>query len=278
VFEVGAYDRDRPLVIDPVLSYATYLGEADVDAGMAIAVRDGEAYVTGYTESLTFPPAGAQPNQPLRDAFVAKLNASGSGLVYATYLGGDGADAGMGITVDAEGQAYVTGFTESTDFPTVPAGPLFDHQGGRDAFVTKLNATGTAFQYSTYLGGAADDAGLGIAVDAAGNAYVTGWTDSTDFPTTGSAFQGDQDGRDAFVTKIGSTGTQLLYSTYLGGDGIDEGHAIAVDGAGLAHVTGDTTSTNTSRRPRTRARPLAARMSSSPSSTPARPARRPAST
>ena len=207
-FEVGAYDRARPLVIDPVLSYATYLGDAAADAGMAIAVRDGEAYVTGYTESLTFPASGAQADLGRgRDAFVAKLNATGTALVYATYLGGDGADAGMGIAVDSAGAAYVTGFTESTDFPTAPATPLFDDQGGRDAFVTKLNAAGTDFVYSTYLGGNFDDTGLGIAVDSAGNAYVTGWTDSTDFPTTVSAFQGDQAGRDAFVSKLGPTGT-----------------------------------------------------------------------
>ena len=243
-FKVGVYDRQRPLVIDPVLSYATYLGGGDVDSGMAIAVLNGEAYVTGYTESLNFPGTAAQGNQPLRDAFVAKLNASGSALVYATYLGGDGADAGMGIAVDSSGQAYVTGFTESTNFPTVPVTPLFGNQGGRDAFVTKLNAAGNGFVYSTYLGGGADDTGLGIAVDTAGNAYVTGWTDSTDFPTTASAFQTDQPDRDAFVTKINSTGTALVYSTYLGGSGIDEGQAIAVDATGLAYVTGDTTSTN----------------------------------
>ena len=124
-FQVGAYDRSRPLVIDPVLSYSTYLGGTARDAGMAIAVRDGEAYVTGYTDSLTFPPAGGQPAPPDRDAFVAKLNAAGSGLVYATYLGGNGEDAGMGIAVDSAGRAYVTGYTDSTDFPTAGvAGPL----------------------------------------------------------------------------------------------------------------------------------------------------------
>lgn len=245
-FRVGPYDRNRPLVIDPVLSYSTYLGGLDADGGMAIAVRNGEAYVTGYTDSLNFPPAGgALPNQPGQDAFVAKLNASGSGLAYATYLGGNGEDAGMGIAVDSAGQAYVTGYTDSTDFPTVPAAsPLFGNQGGRDAFVTQLNATGTGFVYSTYLGGGSDDTGLGIAVDAAGSAYVTGWTDSSDFPTTSSAFQGEQGGRDAFVTKLNPAGTALVYSTYLGGDGTDEGHAIALDASGNAHVTGDTTSTN----------------------------------
>ncbi len=251
-FVLGAYDPSRALVIDPVLSYSTYLGGSELDGGMAVAVRNGEAYVTGYTDSLNFPAAGG-PNQPGRDAFVAKLNSTGSALLYATYLGGSADDAGMGIAVDSSGDAYVTGFTDSTDFPTAPATPLLANQGGRDAFVARLDGAGTLV-YSTYLGGGADDAGLGIAVDVGGSAYVTGWTDSSDFPTTISAFQGDQDVRDAFVAKLSAAGTALVYSTYLGGDGADEGHAIAVDASGLAYVTGHTASTNfpTSANTRTR--------------------------
>ena len=246
-FQVGTYDRSRPLVIDPVLSYSTYLGGAGVDAGMAIAVRSGEAYVTGYTDSLNFPSAGGpQPNQPGRDAFVARLNATGSGLVYATYLGGDLDDAGLGIAVDSAGPAYITGWTESTDFPTTSS-PYQTDQGVRDAFVTTLNAAGSALLYSTYLGGTGSDEGHAIAVDSTGNAYVTGSTTSSAFPTTANGRQKTLSGsQDAFVAKLNtntSGSASLVYSTYFGGTGVDAGFGIAVDTTNLVYVTGSTTST-----------------------------------
>jgi hypothetical protein len=172
-FQVAAYDATRPLVIDPVLVYSTYLGGSGLDGGYGIAVDSaGNAYITGYTESTNFPTASPQQraNAGGMDVFVAKLSAPGSALLYSTYLGGSGNDYGWSIAVDSTGSAYVTGITYSTNFPT--ASPLQATVGGPyDAFVAKLNAAGSALLYSTYLGGSRADQGLGIAVDSAGNAY-----------------------------------------------------------------------------------------------------------
>jgi len=246
-FEVAKYDATKPLVIDPVFLYSTYLGGSSGDIGQGIAVDGaGNAYVTGYTFSTNFPTTNPVQagNGGGNDVFVTKINAAGSARVYSTYLGGTGTDIGNAIAVDGSGNAYVTGYTTSTDFPT--AKPL---QGGNrglaDAFVTKINAAGSVLMYSTYLGGSGDDQGMGIAVDASGNSYVTGWAQSTDFPTTSSPFQaGNGGGMDAFVTKINAAGSAQVYSTYLGGGGDDQGNGIAVDGAGNAYVTGYTFSTN----------------------------------
>jgi beta-propeller repeat-containing protein len=256
-FQVAAYDASRPLVIDPTLSYSTYLGGSNFDVGSGIAVdASGNAYVTGYTLSTDFPTTPgafqtAHASGGSYNAFVTKLNPAGSApLVYSTYLGGSVNDAGHRIAVDAAGNAYVTGYTRSTDFPTTPGAFQTTFQGGfDDAFVTKLNSTGSAPPvYSTYLGGNDQDEGLGIAVDAAGNAYVTGTTRSTNFPTTPGAFQATPGGNgndDAFVTKLNPTGSApLVYSTYLGGSGVDGGYGIAVDAAGNAYVTGFTSSTD----------------------------------
>jgi hypothetical protein len=250
-FRVAGYDRSRPLVIDPVLSYSTYLGGSSYDEGFGIAVDSaGSAYVTGVTISSDFPTAnplqstlggGAGPHG--EDAFVAKLNPAGTALVYSTYLGGSDLDGGWGIAVDAAGDAYVTGWTESTDFPTAnPVQSSFG--GGEDAFVAKLNPAGTALVYSTYLGGSSEDIGRCIAVDATGNAYMTGLTNSADFPTANPlqpSYGGDGD---AFVAKLNAAGSALVYSTYLGGTGGDYGYGIAVDAAGNAYVTGIAGSTD----------------------------------
>src|SRR3989454_4213011 len=160
-------------------------------------------------------------------------------LAYSTYLGGTGFDEGFGISVDSLGQAYVTGVTASLAFPTT-AGAFQSSSPGGDAFVTKLNPTGAALVYSTYLGGTNLDVGLGIAVDSLGQAYVTGETFSVDFPTTAGAFQRSSAGgiSDAFVTKLNAAGAALVYSTYLGGTDFDEGFGIAVDSLGQAYVTG----------------------------------------
>ncbi len=238
------------------LLYSTYLGGRDIDTGLGVAVDSaGSAYVTGETSSADFPttPNAVQAAKPgVRgsfDAFVTKLSPDGSSLVYSTYLGGSANDLGFGIAVDSAGSAYVTGATNSTDFPT--QGPLQAHNAGNgedDAFVAKLNPAGSALVYSTYLGGAIEDVGSGIAVDSAGSAYVTGRTESSDFPTTPNTVQAANAGGfgtyDAFVTKLSPDGSSLVYSTYLGGRDTDYGFGIAVDSAGSAYVTGATDSTD----------------------------------
>jgi hypothetical protein len=246
-FRVPDYDRSKPLVIDPVLVYSTYLGGSDDDNARGIAVDSlGNAYVTGGTVSTNFPTMN--PLQPANagyyDAFVAKLNLTGSALVYSTYLGGSSLDYGHGIAVDSLGNAYVTGLTESADFPTANAlQPRIG--GGTNAFVAKLNPTGSALVYSTYLGGSEDDEGFAIAVGSSGNAHVTGITASIDFPTVNPlqpTYGGG--GYDAFVAEFNSAGSALVYSTYLGGSDLDYGFGIAVDSSGNAYVTGSTYSTN----------------------------------
>src|SRR6266480_1519865 len=251
-FAVAAYDANKPLVIDPTLFYSTYLGGSGEDLGLGIAADGaGNAYVTGETLSTVFPGASSSTIQSSNgggiDAFVAKFNAGGTALVYSTYLGGSSDDLGFGIAVDAAGNAYVTGETGSTDFHGASSSMIQSSNGGGfDAFVAKFNAGGTALVYSTYLGGSGDEVGQGIAVDAAGHAYVTGFTVSTNFPTTAGAFQIDNAGSaDAFVTKLNPAGSApLVYSTYLGGSDPDVGQGIAVDAAGNAYVTGNTVSTN----------------------------------
>lgn len=185
------------------------------------------------------------------DVFIAKLSPSASALLYSTYLGGVGHDIGHGIALDSAGNVYVTGQTTSSDFPASPT--AFQAQCARsssqpaaacsvDAYVVKLDTAGSAPAYSTYLGGSGDDVGYSIAVDSAGNAYVTGVTQSAGFPTA-KAIQGARAGaRDAFVTKFNAAGSAVLFSTYLGGSGDDTGQDIAVDSAGNAYVIGTTVS------------------------------------
>ncbi|MCG3119198.1 MAG: hypothetical protein ALAOOOJD_01543 [bacterium] len=247
-FQVASYDENHSLVIDPILSYSTYLGGSGTEHAEGIAVDPaGSVYVTGWTDSPNFPTAN--PFQASRngsqDAFVTKLNPSGSALVYSTYLGGNDWDFGFGIAVDALGNAYITGRTDSPDFPTSsPFQAML--KGSSDAFVTKLNASGSALIYSTYLGGSEYDRGLSIAVDATGNAYVTGYTEAfqtSDFPTANPIQAALMGTKDAFVTKLNPSGSPL-YSTYLGGSSSEEGRGIAVDSQGYACVTGLTVSDN----------------------------------
>ena len=249
-FEVAAYDTTRPLVIDPVLVYSTFLGGSNENFGRAIAVDpSGHAYVTGYTASLDFPTtAGAYSvshNPGYWDAFVTKLNPAGSALVYSTFLGGNNGAFGQDIVVDASGNAYVTGRTDSSDFPTTPGAYDTSYNGGPDAFVSKLNPTGSALVYSTFLGGENWDHGSVIAVDASGSSYVTGFTYSPLFPTTAGAYETGHGGsRDAFVSKLNPTGSTLVYSTFLGGGDADGGSAIVVDPSGSAYVAGRTWSSD----------------------------------
>ena len=219
------------------LVYSTYLGGNDVDYGCGIAVDgSGSAYVTGYARSTNFPTQNPyQTDQPYDDAFVTKLSASGNSLVYSTYLGGSDYDNGWGIAVDGAGNAYVTGYSASTNFPT--QNPYQADQASADAFVTKLSPEGNFLVYSTYLGGIEIDYGYGIAVDGSGSAYVTGSTNSANFPTQ-NPYQIYQRFFDVFVTKLSASGNSLVYSTYLGGNAEDYGYGIAVDGSGNAYVTG----------------------------------------
>ncbi len=243
-FEMGNYDKTSPLVIDPQLDYSTYLGGSDLDFPCGIAVDgSGNAYVTGYTYSIDFP-ATSGAFQTIyaggRDAFVTEVNASGSALVYSTYLGGSSEDWCTGIAVDGAGNAYVTGTTSSANFPTTSGAFQTVYGGNLEAFVTELNASGSNLVYSTYLGGSADDLGYSITVNGSGNAYVTGSTTSTDFPTTNGAYQTSSSGGTyAFITELNSSGSTLVYSTYLGGGGgYDGGQGIALDGSGNVYVTG----------------------------------------
>jgi hypothetical protein len=229
------------------LAYSTLLGGTNGDIGQGIAVDGrGRAYVTGQTGSGFSTTPGAFDttfNGGFQDAFVTKLNGRGSALVYSTFLGGTSSDDGRGIAVRG-GRAYVTGFTESADFPTTPGAFDTTFNGVRDAFVTKLNARGSALVYSTFLGGTSSDDGRGIAVDGRGRAYVTGDTSSADFPTTPGAFDTTRTGeQDAFVTKLNARGSALVYSTFLGGRRDDLGLGIAVR-EGRAYVTGQTDSPN----------------------------------
>ncbi len=249
-FTVGEYDRSLELVIDPlVLVYSTYLGGSADDYDYGIAVDGaGCAYVTGQTASSDFPISDT-PFQPSKsigwDLFVTKLNSSGSGLVYSTYLGGSANDYGLGIAVDSSGCAYLTGYTASVNFPIYNPMQMFYGGGNTDAFVAKLNAGGDTLLYSTFLGGQGDERGLSIALDGSNCAYVTGYTNSVNFPVNSNPFQQTKSvGWDAFVTKLNASGSGLVYSTYLGGWSDDSGSGIAVDSSGCAYVTGQTASSN----------------------------------
>ena len=234
-FSVGEHDVTQALYIDPVITFSfTFTGGG---FGSAIVLdSSGSAYIIGVTGSENFQttPGAFQSSGEAADVFVAKLNPSGTELVYSTYLGGGASEIPYGLAVDSTGNAYIAGFTNSSNFPTTPGsiqtayGNGSTPYGPSDAFVTKLNATGTALVYSTYLGGNGDDSAAGIAVDAAGNAYVTGSTSSTDFPvapgfpSSSTAYQRSNAGStDVFVTKLNPTGSNLVYSTYLGGSGTE---------------------------------------------------------
>jgi len=246
-FQVALYDRTRPLVIDPFLTYSTYLGGASYDQANGIAIDpSGNVYVTGFTQSNPFPRAAGALQTAYAgnsDAFVAKLSANGSSLLYSTYLSGDAVDQALAIAVDSSGSAYITGQTfQATTFPITSGAYQPTNHGFGDAYVTKLSPDGSSLLYSTYLGGSGLHVPRAIAVDSLGNAYVAGKTFSTDFPTL-NAFQSINHGKeDAFVAELNPSGSALLYSTYLGGSGFEQANGIAVDSAGNAYVTGYTSS------------------------------------
>src|SRR5450432_584881 len=283
-FNLGSYDSQRALVIDPILSYSTYLGGTDIDGANAIAVApDNTAFITGGTFSTDFPTAGTHPLQInhggpddfSKDAFVAKLSVDGSTVLYATYLGGKAQDEAHGIAVDNFGNAYVIGTTLSPDFPTTPGtfgticgadakcGASFNPGGlvVSNGFLAKLNPAGSALIYSEYIGYYENVEGLAVAVDSDQNAYITGQTSANiaptvvitppnlpppPFPITASAFQPAFGGgaTDAFIMKISASGLSILYSSYLGGSNEDDAYGIAVDASHNAYLTGLTYSTN----------------------------------
>lgn len=222
--------------------YSTLLGGHSDDIANGIAVDGtGAAYVAGQTSSLNFPVSSApQPSiDGGADAFIAKLNPSGSGLMYATYLGGADQDQGWAIAVDGAGNAYVLGSTSSLNFPVVAAWQGA-RAGGGDLFVAKLNPTGSAFAYATYLGGTSEDTPTAIAVDSAGNAVLAGYTNSTNFPTVAPLQASLAGTYNLVIAQLDSNGTPI-FSTYFGGTGQDYPHDIVVDATGTAYVTGYTT-------------------------------------
>ncbi|HEX2042770.1 MAG TPA: SBBP repeat-containing protein [Acidimicrobiales bacterium] len=251
-FRLGPYDATRALVIDPVLEDSTFLGGGGTDSAYGVAFDDaGAVYVAGYTESSDFPTDGPMQRElagtegTRTDVFVAKVDPVRNELVYSTFLGGAGRDVAYSLAVGGDGSAYVAGETSSPDFPL--ARPVQKAYGGgtNDGFVAKLGAEGAVLQFSTYLGGGGAESVRGIALDHAGDAYLTGSTTSGNFPIAGGPLKNAQsrpDDSDAFVTKINSVGSAWLYSTYLGGGDEDHGLGIAVDRQGHAYVAGDTRS------------------------------------
>jgi hypothetical protein len=250
-FALDEYDPTLPLIIDPAVVYSTFLGSTEEDLGLAITVDlAGNAVVAGETYAADFPSTAGTYDPSFngtQDAFVIKLNATGTALLFASFLGGSSFDSGYGVAVDLFDNIYVTGITQSANFPTTLGAFDRSYNGpvnGYDAFVIKLNATGSSLVYGTYFGGTGDDFAAGITLTGGVHAYVAGTTNSTNLPTTLTAFDRTANGgNDIFVTKFNATGTGLLYSTLVGGNSIEIADGIAVR-AGLAYVTGDTTSPN----------------------------------
>jgi RHS repeat-associated protein len=266
-FEVGTYDKTLPLVIDPVLSYSSYLGGTKMDEGWGVAVDgSGNAYVCGQTLSLltNILTAGAlQTNYggglQAGDAFVAKIGSGGTNAIFISYLGGSDDDSALGVATDAAGNTFLAGATISADFPIInpiPGGGSIHgvkdgtHEYPVEAIVAKFDPTGSNLVYSTYLGGSYYDAAFGIAVDSAGKAYVSGYTTSTNFPIT-NAIQSQLActntiyfNCNAFVTGIASNGSNLVFSTFYGGNNYEIGQGVAADSSGNIYVTGYTLSTN----------------------------------
>ena len=245
-FEVGIYDHSRPLIIDPVVSYAGYLGGTGSDLAYGVTVDShGSAYVVGETGSPAFP--GWQPSIDTRNVatFVTRFDTSARQVVFTVILAGDGRVGGRGIALDAAGSVYVAGMTNATNFPTTVGALRRTAIGQGDAFFCKLSANGATLLYSTLLGGAGEDVATGLAVTPLGEAVVTGYTSSQDFPVTSGAVQTRYGGGsyDAFLARFSATGT-LSYATYLGGSDADLGFAVALDAAGSAYLTGSTASSD----------------------------------
>lgn len=274
--QLGTYDRSYPLIIDPVLSYSTFVGGSGNDTVASIKVdATGNLFMAGFTTSINFPVRGATQsgyggtNSALMqaqfgDAFVSKLNPAGNAMLYSTYLGGSGDDFATALSIDSGGNAYVVGATQSANFPTTVGALQRTYKGFAasddngfynpgDAFVAKLNPAGSALVYSTYLGGALNDLPLGVATDSSANAIIVGTTKSSDFPTTatalsktyrGSSNTGSSVAGDGFVSILNPAGTALTYSTFLGGRGHDAARGVAVDAQNNIYICGMTSSTD----------------------------------
>ncbi len=245
--KANSYDKMKELIIDPLV-YATMIGGSlGIECGNSIVIdASGNAYITGVTTCPNYPTTSGAYQTAIGgigyfDAFIIKLNSTGSDLVYSTFIGGNIDDRGQSIAIDASGNAYITGYTQSTNYPTT-SGAYQTAIGGFghfDAFVTKLNSTGSSLVYSTYIGGREDDYGRSIAIDASENAYITGNAYSSNYPATIGAYQTKLDGINSyFITKLNSSGSALVYSTFIGGTWDDQVASIAIDANGNAYITG----------------------------------------
>jgi uncharacterized repeat protein (TIGR01451 family) len=267
-FELGPYDHRKPLVIDPTISFATYVGGSNEDLAMGIGVdKFTDVIIAGSTRSVDFPTftpletyhGGTCGTLPCRDVFVTKFNPMGTTLQYSTYIGGSSDDVGTDVVIDKAGDMFVVGYTLSTDFPVTTHATQKTFGGGTitgDAFVFELASKGIGLEYSTYLGGSSDDQAYSITLDSAPSAtpsaYVVGYTTSTNFPTTKGSYQtvcgAAKVGtcENAFITKIGPSGTAIVYSSYLGGSGGlgDAAYGVAVDTSNNAYISGITGSPN----------------------------------
>lgn len=249
-FRAANYLKNRELIIDPLL-YSTFLGGNQTDEGFDIAISDkkGSAFITGRTSSSNFPATPGAYDTSWNsgdDVFITQLNASGTGLIFSTYLGGSDNDFGADIFIDSDRNIFITGGTRSNDFPTTPGAYDTSHNGMRDAFLVKLNSSGTNLIHSTYIGGTGNEDGEGIVVDSKGYSYVAGDTMSADFPTTHGAFDESFNGnQDIFVSKLNPSMDGLDYSTFLGGSNWEYHYGgISVDTLGYAYLTGRTYSSD----------------------------------
>ncbi len=248
-FDLGNYNKSQTLIIDPLI-YSTYIGGSGYEVGLSIALDvSANAYITGQTSSINFDTSSGAfqtINSGNNDIFVSKLNASGTALIYSTYIGGSNNDLSNSIAVDALNNGYITGNTTSNNFNITPGSFQTTLAGNNDIFVSKLNSTGSALIYSTFIGGSSDEAAYSIALDIQGNVFFTGATNSTDYDISLGAFQPTKEGTsDVFVSKLNATGNALIYSTYIGGSsGDSRGQAVAIDGLGNAYITGYTNSNN----------------------------------